>query len=106
MKRGFATLIAVLAAGQAAAQSAAPDAKPPATPPAQQAPEPRRALALELDENARREIMSGSRSQERPRDKDALPSLGGDATRVDPSTLRGDRSSPFPKQSDGGPASR
>ena len=61
-----------------------------------------RQLILDLDETSRRQILSGSRSAETGGRGEALPSLGGDAKRVDPSSVRSSRS-PFPTQGDGGP---
>jgi hypothetical protein len=99
----FAFLLAALAATPLAAQTPAPQTAPaqPAVQPVTAPPE-RRPLILDLDETSRRQILSGSRSAETGGRGDALPSLGGDAMRVDPSSVRSSRS-PFPTQGDGGP---
>jgi hypothetical protein len=91
------------AAGRSAAQSPAA-ASPPSQQPAAPASQPaeRKPLILHLDDASRRQIMfgpGGNQSAEgASRGSDSLPSLGGDARRVDPAQLR-DRSSPYPKES-------
>ena len=97
-------VLAFLAAGPAAAQSTAtqPPAAPSSVQPAAAAPQPERkpALILELDDASRRQIMFGSGAQANetgPRDA-ALPSLGGDARALPPSSATS-RSSPYPKES-------
>jgi len=93
------------AAGPSAAQSqAAPVAPSPAPQPAAPASQPpeRKPLILHLDDASRRQIMfgpGGNQSAESAgRGSDGLPSLGGDARRIDPATIR-DKSSPYPLES-------
>ena len=96
----LAALALSVAAGAAAAQpSAAPPApqqSPPAATPAAALPERPRAggstLNLQLDDSARRRIMSGAVEEGPSRSRD-LPSLGEGARPLD-HTLR---SAPFPK---------
>jgi hypothetical protein len=102
MKNALPLLFAfslLAAAGPLAAQSPAP--QPPATSAPQ--PEPKAAerpvLNLRLDDESRRRIMSGSSAQETSRSGDALPTLGDDARKLDPTLLRG---SPYPKESTSG----
>jgi hypothetical protein len=110
MKKLFALLAFPLlgAAGPGAAQSPAPQpsATPSVQPPANASqpnasqPTERKPLILHLDDASRRQILfgpGGSQSTEgATRASDGLPSLGGDARRVDPATLR-NSSSPYPK---------
>jgi len=96
----LAALALSLAAGAAAAQSPvaspAPQQSPPATTPAAPLPERPRAggstLNLQLDDSARRRIMSGTVEEGSSRSRD-LPSLGEGARPLDHSQ----RSTPFPK---------
>jgi hypothetical protein len=78
----------------AAAQPAKPPAPAPEKPAVTQPAEARRPLILRLDEvdGPRMSFGRSSTETEKPRD---LPSLGGDARKIDPAQLNG---SPFPKQ--------
>ena len=103
MNRATLAFLLLAAAGPVAAQP--PAAQPPAQPPAApaRAPQPPERipagagslnLNLQLDDASRRRIMSGAVEEGGRSGKD-LPTLGGDARKLDPSEMR---SSPYPKQ--------
>jgi hypothetical protein len=106
--RAALTLLLLAASGPVAAQSPAapPPAPPPAAAPAPLPPERNPAgagslnLNLQLDDASRRRIMSGAIEEGGRGGKD-LPTLGGDARKLDPSEAR---SSPYPKQYNDTPA--
>ena len=99
MRQALLLAALALAAAPAAAQQQQPQ---PAPKPAAEAREPSAPLNLKLDLPAR--FFTRETPQEEPKSADTLPSLGGNAARIerDPPARSSTGASPFPKDTETG----